>query len=101
MEELKEKAVGNLLCNDTFDVTAFDDLYNYLCGKSEAIKSEYVISKQIISTIYSAQRAIENTVGFNQLAAENRGLIAKFSNLLELMSLGESPNDRKPGVPRV
>ena len=101
LEELKEKSIGRLLSADSFNLPAFNELYLYLCQKSELIKSEHVISKQVIAILLLAQRSIENSSSHNAEARKNISMASQFSMLLELMSRGESPSDRKPGVPRV
>lgn len=70
-EELTGKAACKLLSSDTFYLIAHDRLYKYICERAEEIKSEYVVSKQIVFSIYSAQRAIESTAGYNQQSKSN------------------------------
>lgn len=101
LKELLEKSVDRLICAEVFDTAAFHELYTYLCEKSEEIKSEHVVSKQVIAAIFSAQRTIENNAAYNAKAKENLSLANKFAVLLELMVIGETPNDRVPGVPRI
>ena len=101
LEKLFNQSVGRLLSSDDFSGSAFSNLYEYLCTKAESIKEEHVVSKQVISYIFSAQRAIENSSCHNQEASKHLQLANDFSYLLELISRGETPNDRKPGVPRI
>jgi len=90
-----------LLASDSFDLAAFDALYNYLGQKAEALKSEYVISKQVLSCLRNASKAIRNQAPHVAAARENLRLADKFEMLLDLMIIGESPRDRQPGVPRI
>lgn len=101
LDELHKRSVGRLIGSETFDAVAFSQLYEYLCVKAEKIKDEHVVSKQVISAVFSAQRSIENAVPYNAQAKESLSLAGKFSLLLELIGIGETPNDRKPGMPRV
>lgn len=101
LEELHNRSVGRLLASETFDAAAFSQLYDYLCAKAERIKDEHVVSKQLISVVFSTQRSIENAAPYNAQAKEALSLANKFSLLLELVAIGEAPTDRKPGVPRV
>lgn len=101
LDELHKRSVGRLLGSETFDAVAFSQLYEYLCAKAEKIKDEHVVSKQVISVVFSAQRSIENAAPYNAQAREGLSLAGKFSLLLELVGIGEAPSDRKPGVPRV
>ena len=98
---MKEKSIGRLLSADTFNLPAFNELYLYLSQKAESIKSEHVVSKQVIAILLLAQRAIENSAVHNAEAKNNILLANKFSMLLELISRGESANERKPGIPMV
>lgn len=101
LEELYKKSVGRLIASESFDGAAFARLYEYLGDKAERIKSEHVVSKQVVMTILSAQSAIENAAPYNPQAKEGLPFVGKFSMLLGLISIGESPRDRQPGVPRV
>lgn len=101
LEELHNQSVGRLLMSDNFDASAYSRLYDYLCQKAEVIKAEHIISKQIVAVLFSAQRSIENSAPYNLQAKENLAFSAKFLTLLELISIGESPRDRQPGIPRV
>ena len=101
LKELLEKSVDRLNCAEVFDTGSFHELYTYLCEKSEEIKSEHVVSKQVIAAIFSAQRTIENNAVYNAKAKENLYLANKFAMLLELMAIGETPNDRVPDAPRI
>ena len=101
LDELHKRSVGRLICSETFDAAAFSQLYEYLCAKAEKMKDEHVVSKQVISIVFSAQRSIENAASYNAQAKEVLSLATKFSLLLELIGIGEAPSHRKPGVPRV
>jgi hypothetical protein len=101
LEELMKGSVHKLFQIDVFDLGAFNQLYEYLCNKSELIKDDHVVSKQVMSCIFQAQRRIENTAEFNSVVKDNIEFANKFALLLELIANGEAPNDRKPGVPRI
>jgi len=100
LKDLYERSVGQLM-TDYFDASAFEVLYERLCHKAELIKSEHVVSKQVLHYLLSAQQVIANRAGYLPAAKQNIQLAQKFSLLLGLIAIGESPSDRKPGVPRI
>ena len=101
LESLHSNSVGRLSLADTFSPAAFDELYQYLCKKAELLKPEYVVSKQIIAVIISAQRAIENSAAYNTEGRNHQAMANQFATLLDLIARSEAPSDRVPGVPRV
>ncbi|KLD70684.1 hypothetical protein [Xanthomonas pisi] len=101
LQELQERAIGKLIAAETFDKRAFDALKAYLCEKAELIKAEHVVSKQVISCLLSAAQTIESRAEYIPEARANLAMASEFSMLLELIAIGESCNDRRPGIPRV
>ncbi|MBW7566456.1 hypothetical protein KIF53_08585 [Chromobacterium subtsugae] len=101
LDQLKKNSVDRLLCREDFSLTAFNDLYQYLCQKAVEIRSEHVVSKQVIATILSAKQTIENNSSTNIDAHKNIDLANKFLFLLEMIAINEEPADRTPGVPRI
>lgn len=101
LEELDSRATLRLIATETFDGGAFAELWEYLSQKAEAIKRDYVISKQVLGSLRNAANAIRNQALYVPLARENVELADKFEMLLDLMIIGESPADRTPGVPRI
>ncbi|WP_338846306.1 hypothetical protein V8J88_21420 [Massilia sp. W12] len=101
LEELYNKSAGRLIASESFDGAAFARLYEYLSHKAELIKTEHVVSKQVVTALLSVQSAIENAAPYNPQAKEGLPFVGKFSMLLGLIAIGESPRDRQPGVPRV
>ena len=93
LESLKEAATDKWLMQQSLDLSAFQRLYAYLAKKSEVLKAEYVVSKQIIRVMLDASNALES-------ANENK-LAGEFMMLLGLISRDEAANDRKPDVPRI
>ena len=93
LERLKEAATDKWLMQQSLDLSAFQRLYAYLAAKSEVLKAEHVVSKQVLRVVLDASNALENS-GESQLARE-------FMMLLGLISRNEAANDRKPGVPRI
>jgi len=100
LEQLSEASVGRLLCAQVFDLSAFGRLKEYLSAKSEHIKTEHVVSKQVLKTLLSAAQAIENSAEHVPGAREHRGLAREFHYMLGLIAIGEAPSDRQPGKPR-
>lgn len=101
LQELAYRATGRLLAADVFDKPAFDALMAYLGEKAELIKSDHVVSKQVVQCLLSASQAIESRAEYIPEARANLGLASDFSMLLGLIAIGESFNDRRPGVPRI
>lgn len=101
LDELDQRATLRLLAAETFDISAFTDLWDYLSQKAEVIKRDYVISKQVLGSLRNAANAIRNQAPYVPLARENMALADKFEMLMDLMIIGESPSDRIPGMPRI
>jgi hypothetical protein len=101
LEELSEASVGRLLAAEVFDLAAFRKLKDYLSAKSEHIKAEHVVSKQVVKVLLSAAQAIENSAEHVAGARENLALAREFHIMLGLIAIGEAPSDRKAGRPRV
>lgn len=100
LKDLYERSVGQRM-TDYFDYSAFEALYEHLSQKAELIKSEHVVSKQVLHYLLSAQQVIESRAEYLPAAKQNIQLAKKFAMLLGLIAIGEGSNDRKPGVPRV
>lgn len=101
LEELSEASIGRLLAAQVFDLGAFRKLMDYLSKKSERIKAEHVVSKQVVNALLSAARVIENSADHVAGARENRGLAQDFHYVLGLIAIGEAPSDRQAGKPRI
>ncbi|WP_144410137.1 hypothetical protein [Chromobacterium vaccinii] len=101
LEQLKKDSVDRLLIREEFSLPSFNELHQYLCQKAVEIRSEYIVSKQIIATILSAKNAIENSTSINIEARNNIDLANKFLFLLEMIAKDEEPMNRKPGIPRI
>lgn len=101
LEELASDATGRLLTSERFDLVAFVALYDHLCQRAEALKSEYVISKQVLGCLRNASQAIRNQAPYVPGARENLHFADKFEMLLDLIIIGERRRDRQPGVPRI
>lgn len=100
LEELHRKSVGRLIAADSFDVSAFGSLKKHLCDKAEEMKSEHVVSKQVLNCLLSAAKAIESRAEYVQAVRPHLAMAAEFYLLLDLIAIGEGCNDRRPGVPR-
>ena len=101
LEDLDRRSTDRLLAAEVFDGAAFAALNDYLSRKAEAIKVEHVISKQVLGSLRNAASAIRNLAPHVPQARENLALADEFEMLLDLMIIGESPQDRVPGVPRI
>jgi hypothetical protein len=101
LQELHQKSVHRLIAAEIFDVEAFNQLKLYLCDKSNSIKQEHVISKQVVSVILDAAGIIESRSEYMPSVREHLPLANDFHMLLGLIAIGEAWGDRVPGVPRV
>lgn len=101
LRELYDKSAGRLLCAGYFDEAAFEQLLEYLRAKSEPIKLDYVVSKQVLQAILGAATAIEGAGVQDPAAVMPTKLSQDFRGLLDIISLGEAWSDRIPGVPRL
>jgi hypothetical protein len=101
LEELNQQSVGRLMTAEEFDLSAFRALYAYLCEKATNIKSEHVVSKQVLRVMLWAPKAMEGRAKYDPVVRQNMELVRDFARLLDLIAIGEDCNDRKPGVPRV
>ncbi|MBD9416737.1 hypothetical protein IB234_19410 [Pseudomonas sp. PDM16] len=100
LKDLYERSVGQLM-TDYFDASAFDAFHEYLCEKAELIKSEHVVSKQLLHYLLSAQQVIESRAEYLPAVKQNIHLAIEFAMLLGLIAISEGRNDRAPSVPRV
>jgi len=101
LQELHQKSVHRLIAAEVFDLDAFNELKRYLCEKSNAIKHEHVVSKQVISILLDAAGIIESRAEFMPEVRQQLPLANDFHMLLGLIAIGEAWGDRIPGVPRV
>ncbi|WP_310446092.1 hypothetical protein [Thiobacillus sp.] len=101
LQELHARSVGRLIAVQVFDKEAFDALKSHLCKKAELLKSEHVVSKQILDCLLSAWQVIESRAEHLPEAKKHVAMAAEFFMLMGQIVIGEGCNDRKPGVPRV
>lgn len=59
LEDLWKRSAGRLMAAEVFDSAAFSDLLSYLGEKAEIIKSEHVVSKQVLHCILWTVKAID------------------------------------------
>lgn len=93
LQELREASIDKWLMQQSLDSNAFNDLLTYLEKKSELLKEQSTISKQIVQIIMDASNSLES--------AGKNGLAHKFMVLLGLIVRNEAENERKSGVPRI
>jgi hypothetical protein len=60
LEEPIRASVGRLMAVEVFDRAAFDRLKSHLVEKSEHIKGEHVISKQVVKALLKTSRIFES-----------------------------------------
>ena len=87
-----DNAIGPWLARQMFVSEAFDALYDALAAKSEQLKREANVSKQILQSFIQAITVLE---------ALPDARVHKFKRLLELIANNEAASDRQAGVPRI
>lgn len=93
LQDLKKASTDKWLMQQSLDSEAFDNLYSYIEKKSELLKGQSTISKQVVQTILDATNALG--VGGNSAQAN------KFMLLLGVIVRNEEASDRQSGVPRI
>lgn len=101
LHELARRSTFRLLAAEVFDRAAFEALKQRVCAKADALKGEYVISKQLLGCLRGAAKAIRNQAPYVPAAQESAALADEFEMVLDLLIAGENPSDRVPGVPRI
>ena len=101
LADLVDRSTSRLLSAEVFDKGAFDALREKICSKAEALKAEYVISKQLLGCLRGAANAIRNQAPYVAAAQKNLALADEFELLLDILIAGEVCSDRTPGVPRI
>ena len=101
LRQLHDKATGRLLTADFFDEQAFVNLYTYACELAKSYQTEYLIPKQFLAAMLSTISAIESRAEYLPEVRKYLRVANDFDALLGLVSRGEAPDDRRPGVPRV
>lgn len=102
LAELYEASIGRLRKVEIFDAPAFQALYDYLAVKAEWIQKEHVISKQVVCCLLDARKAVlENSEHVLVVGERSTAMAERFLVLLNVIAFGETPRDRRPGVPRI
>ena len=101
LEELQRRSTGRLLLSESFDASAFKAVRQHICRKADALRGEYVISKQILKCLREASGALRDQTAHIPGAHERLFLADDFEMLLDLLIAGEGCEDRQPGVPRI
>lgn len=102
LAELYEASVGRLRKIETFDASAFQALYDYVALKADSMKDEHVVSKQVLRCVLDARQAVlESNEHVVVVGVRSAAMADKFLQLLGMIALGEAPDDRQPGVPRI
>lgn len=102
LAELYEASVGRLRKVEIFDASAFQALYDYVALKADSMRSEHVVSKQVLRCILDARQAVlESTEHVVVVGERSVAMADSLLNLLGVIARGEAPGDRRPGVPRI
>lgn len=101
LEELHRRATVRLLAADHFDPEAFNALRQHICRKAEDLRTEFVISKQILECLRQASGAIRSRSEHLPAVRGHLAVANDFEMLLDLLIAGEGCDDRQPGVPRI
>ncbi|AJA07301.1 hypothetical protein SKP52_01820 [Sphingopyxis fribergensis] len=101
LERLEERATGRLATADTFDGAAFEALYNHISDKTRDLREASVVSKQILRSLRQAAATIRSRSEHLASVHDKLPVADRFEMLLDLIIIGEHPDDRKPGTPRI
>lgn len=101
LEQLEERATGRLLTADMFDGAAFEALYNHISDKARDLREVSVVSKQILRSLRQAAASIRSRAEYVASVQDKLPVADRFEMLLDLIIIGEHPEDRKPGTPRI
>ena len=101
LDQLLNDSTGRLVCNESFNEESFEILYNYLSTKSESIKEDFVVSKQVLKSLLQTIGSLNGLISKSSNLQSAEIMYNKFAELLRLISIGEAPSDRQSGVPRV
>ncbi|AJA10271.1 hypothetical protein SKP52_16995 [Sphingopyxis fribergensis] len=101
LEQLEGRATGRLLTADTFDGAAFEALYNHISDKARDLREVSVVSKQILRSLRQAAATIRSRSEDVASVQDKLPVADRFEMLLDLIIIGEHPDDRKPGTPRI
>ena len=101
LESLHDKSVGRLLAAEVYDRCAFDELAMCLtrCVQEENKKSH--VSRQVLQILTGAIGSFESRAEYLPELANEDAMISKFQTLLRCFIIGEDPDNRQPGVPRI
>ncbi len=101
LQELYEKSTERLLTSEVFSINDYIALINYVKYKLTLVKSEYVLSKQLLYSILSSINLLKNRKQFINEISENEYIIKELELNMQYLVYSIDPDDRKPGVPRV
>jgi hypothetical protein len=80
--------------------SAFDRLERYAAELATLLRGSQQVPREIVNELYTTAKALSNEAPY----AKDQALVAQWASNLymtfDLILLGESHEDRKPGVPR-
>jgi len=81
---------------------AFEELVNAINALAQALKGHDFVSKSLLDEIYTTIRVLRNEAPhFHSETAVLENMADQLEMLFALILIGETPNDRTPGVPRI
>ena len=101
LERLEERATARLLTAEVYDALAFEALYGHLAAKAKELRDASTVSKQILGSLRRAAAAIRSRSEYVASARDGLLIADQFEMLLDLIVIGEIPDDRRPGEPRI
>ena len=101
LDEHRRRSIERFACAETLDLKAFQSLHDYLCRKSEELRAEYVVSKQILACLSEASGYIRSRAEYLPEVREHLSIAEDFELLLDLIIAGEAWSDRTHGSPRI
>jgi len=81
---------------------AFEELANAVKAFAKALKGHDLVPKSLLNEIYTSMQVLRNEAPhFRGETATLEDMANQLEMVLGLILIGESPDDRVPGVPRI
>ena len=85
----------------TLDASAFERLNDLVNQLAQLLRGSIQLPRKIVNELYGTAKALENEAPHSKDPRVGMDWSAKLFLTFDLIMLGESHDDRKPGVPRV
>jgi hypothetical protein len=93
LDQLAAASTKRLWCSGEWSLAAFEALYDHLAAQADKFTEEPALSKQVLSCIRAASRALVLYAPAGLEISEVINLSRKFDDLLDMLIDGERPTD--------